>query len=241
MSEQNAPNFDTLLQQAARENFCRRIAAMPPEETLRVQYGDFSALDRRIYDSLKRLRKLRTHQNLPKRLSLRTVKRIALVAALLAAVFCGTLLVSADLRAYVKNIIVEWTERNVGIRYEVGGHTLTVLPEGYAPHYIPEGFAYVAEESYEYVESIEEYYENADGYFIMIDARIANNASAVWTDNEHITYKSINIGETDAYLGTFNDGDGYVMYWFANGIEHEIYINAYLPETEVLKIAENIY
>lgn len=224
-----------------RENFRRRLAELPPEEALRAHYGDFSALDRRIRASLKELRKARARQNLPKRIPLRSVKRIALAAALVAALLGGTLIVSADMRVFVKNTIVEWTRRDVSIGYDVGGHILTTLPTGYAPHYIPEGFAYVEEESYEYIEGFEKYYENEDGYFIMIDAYVANNMSGILTDNEHITYQSIAFGEADAYLGTFDDGDGYVMYWFADGIEHELYINAYLPESEVYAIAENIY
>ena len=84
-------------------------------------------------------------------------------------------------------------------------------------------------------------YENEEGYFVQITIRIAENSSIVVTDSEHITYKTIDFGEADAYFGTFDDGDGYVMYWFADGMEHELYINAILPESEVLRIADNIY
>ena len=49
------------------------------------------------------------------------------------------------------------------------------------------------------------------------------------------------VREGVAYLGTFEDGDGYTMYWFADGIEHELYISAALKEDEVFKIADVIY
>ena len=129
----------------------------------------------------------------------------------------------------------------MSIRYEVEGHPLTALPEGYAPHYIPEGFVYNEEISFTEQNQILLDYENEKGYFVQITIRIAENSSIVVTDSEHITYKTIDFGEADAYFGTFDDGDGYVMYWFADGMEHELYINAILPESEVLRIADNIY
>ena len=64
---------------------------------------------------------------------------------------------------------------------------------------------------------------------------LRENGSIVVTDSEHITYKTIDFGEADAYFGTFDDEDGYVMYWFADGMEHELYINAILPESEVFQ------
>ena len=129
----------------------------------------------------------------------------------------------------------------MSIRYEVEGHPLTALPEGYAPHYIPEGFVYNEEISFTEQNQILLDYENEAGYFVQIAIRIAENGSIVVTDSEHITYKTIDFGEADAYFGTFDDGDGYVMYWFEDGMEHELYINAILPESEVVQIADNIY
>ena len=231
--------FDELLERAAAESCRRRREALPPEEILRRDH-DFSALDRRMAAWLKQQRRARAEKTMPRRTSLRTLKRIAFAAALLAALFLGALTVSAQLRAYVKEVIVYWGERNMDLRYEVDGHQLTELPEGYGPHYIPEGFEYVSENSYEFAEAFEKYYENEDGYFIIITVNTANNMSGISTDTEHITYQEISFGDGDAYLGTFNDGDGYVMYWFADGMEHELYINAYLPESEVYAIAEHI-
>ena len=231
---------EELLRRAARESVRRRIAALPPEAVLQAGH-DFSALDRRVYASLKALSRARARLPMPEHVSWRTARRIAVVAALLAALFGGTMMVSAERNVYVKRVVVEWTERDMSLRYEVGGRLLTALPEGYAPHYIPEGFAYQEESSFVDRASFQKCYENEDGFFILINVQIAENASGVVTDNEHILYELIDFGETDAYLGTFEDGDGYVMYWFADGIEHELYISAYLDRDEVFAIAENIY
>lgn len=56
----------------------------------------------------------------------------------------------------------------MSIRYEVEGHPLTALPEGYAPHYIPEGFVYSEEDSYQDECSFRNYYTNAEGYSIAL-------------------------------------------------------------------------
>lgn len=248
-TQQTQIPFEELLARAAAESCRRRRESLPPEEVLQGAH-DFSALDRRMAPWLKQLDRehggetaAREHgqEAAPRRRSLRTLRRIALVAALLAALLMGVLTVSAELRAYVKEVIVQWGERNMTLQYEVDGHQLTELPEGYGPHYIPEGFEYVSEESYEYAEAFEKYYENEDGYFIMVTVNTANNMSGISTDTEHITYQEISFGDGDAYFGTFKDGVGAVMYWFADGMEHELYINAYLPESEVYTIAENIY
>lgn len=231
--------FDELLERAAAESCRRRREALPPEEVLRREH-DFSALDRRMAAWLKQQRRARAEKTMPRRTSLRTLKRIALAAALLAALFLGALTVSAELRAYVKEVIVYWGERNMDLRYEVDGHQLTELPEGYGPHYIPEGYVYNDENSFLTPNQIILDYENEDGYFIQVTITVAENGSGVVTDSEHITYEYIDFGEADAYFGTFNDGDGYVMYWFADGMEHELFINAYLPESEVYAIAEHI-
>lgn len=231
--------FESLLMQAGQEAFRRRIAALPAEETLCAQYGGFSALDRRIHDTWARICK-QQDKTLP-HVPWRVLKRIALVAALLAALFIGTLSVSAELRATLKNVLVQWNERNMDIRYEIEGRPLDALPEGYGPHYIPEGFVLVEEESYQDTTVIQNYYEDENDYHILIDAHIAENSSMVSSDTEHTTFEKITYGEGDAYLGTFENGDGYMMYWYAGGIEHGLYINAYLPREEVFMIADQIY
>lgn len=156
------------------------------------------------------------------------------------ALFLGLLTVSADMRAFLKRTIAIWTGPNVDIRYEVDGHKLTELPEGYAPHYIPEGFEFDEEFSERFRGSFQYNYENADGCFIMVTARIAENASLTSMDTEHTSFERIDYGEGDAYFGTFENSDGYAMFWFADGIEHELYISAELSREEVFKIADGI-
>ncbi len=154
----------------------------------------------------------------------------------------GLLTVSADMRAFLKRTIAIWTGPNVDIRYEVDGHKLTELPEGYAPHYIPEGFSYNENNSFAMGNETIFDYENKEGHFIQITIRIAEKCLFDQHGyGTHTNFKKIDYGEGGAYLGTFEDGDGYTMYWFADGIEHELYISAALKEDEVFKIADGIY
>ena len=218
------------------------LNAVPSRAELRRICGNLSGLDRRIRSVLRQQRTERERRAFrPRHVSCKTAKRAAVLAAVLTALFLGLLTVSADMRAFLKRTIAIWTGPNVDIRYEVDGHKLAELPEGYAPHYIPEGFEFDEEFSERFSSSFQYNYENADGSFIMVTVRIAENASLTSMDTEHTNFEKIDYGEGDAYLGTFEDGDGYAMFWFADGIEHELYISAALTEDEVFKIADGIY
>lgn len=217
------------------------LNAVPPRAQLHRICGSLSGLDRRIRSALRQQRAERERRAFrPRQVSWKGAKRAALLAAVLMALFLSLLTVSADMRAFLKRTIAIWTGPNVDIRYEVDGHKLTELPEGYAPHYIPEGFEFDEEFSERFRGSFQYNYENADGCFIMVTARIAENASLTSMDTEHTSFERIDYGEGDAYFGTFENGDGYAMFWFADGIEHELYISAELSREEVFKIADGI-
>lgn len=241
----NRISFHAAIAWAAEELCWEEWNEGPGEETLGAFCGDFRGVDRRVRAGLKAQRRAdarrRRQSFAPRRGSWRAMKRAALVAALLAALLLGMLTVSADMRAFLKRTVAVWTGPNVDIRYEVDGHKLTELPEGYAPHYIPEGFVYVETESYEDSGSFQKVYENADNFFIMVTVRIAENGSLTSMDTEHTYFERIDYGGGEAYLGTFEDGGGYAMFWFAEGIEHELYISADLSREEVFRIADGIY
>lgn len=239
MTQESQIPFEELLRRATGEVRRRRIARLPSEQLLQAGY-DFSALDRRVAAGLRQLRRKRGRQILPRRISLRTAKRIALVAALLAALLLGTLTASAEVRSYVREVLVHWGERNMDLQYETDGYPLPELPAGYGPHYIPEGFVYIEESSLIESDRAVLEYQNDDGGFIQILMRTAKNTSGMSMDTEHTDFRAIEYGGGDAYLGTFEDTSGYIMVWFADGIEHELYISADIPESEVYAIADSV-
>ena len=121
--------LDALLREAAAWRLERALSSLPGEEELRAARGALTRLDRRVARgaaALRRRQRIREERNLP-RMSWRRLRRILVVAALLAALAVGTLTVSAELRLAVKNTLVEWGQRNMSIRYEVEGHPLTAL------------------------------------------------------------------------------------------------------------------
>ena len=235
--------FEELLTAAAGERFRRRLAALGEEESLRREYGSFSSLDRRIRRALGGHGGERNAAARRRKGRRRVLRRVLIAAAVLAALLFGMFTVSAQLRVYVKEVIVDWGERNMDLRYEVDRHQLTELPEGYGPHYIPEGYVYDEENSFIDQNRLSLVYRNKQGETgsLYIDMCISENASMVWTDNEHISYEWVTVNDVPAYLGVFVDGEGYMLDWAKDGIEQSIYFETDLPIDELYKIAENIY
>ncbi len=234
-------SFDEMVRLALQEEERRRWAAYPDRETLRETYGDLSALKARI-DATLRAHRRQKEQALPRRVSLRSFKRALILAAILLALFSGIILVSAEIPMKVKQMIVEWTERDVGISYEVEGAAPQSLPADFGPHYIPEGFEYVEEESY-----IDQYYfisiyRSLDGMeFLNIQVQIIGNEMTVWTDYENISYEKIEIKDHEVRVGTFEKQAGYVADWVIDGISCHIYASVSFDKNELYKIVENIY
>ena len=233
-------SFDEMVRLALQEEERRRWAAYPDRETLRETYGDLSALKARI-DATLRAHRLQKEQALPRRVSLRSFKRALILAAILLALFSGIILVSAEIPMKVKQMIVEWTERDVGISYEVEGAALQSLPADFGPHYIPEGFEYVEEESFANEYFINMIYRNKGNEYLNIRAQIATNNSTVWTDYENITYKEVNVNGIPMNLGVFSEHTGYVLDWIGETINYRIYITGDVSIEELYKTAENIY
>lgn len=233
-------SFDEMVRLALQEEERRRWAAYPDRETLRETYGDLSELKARI-DATLRAHRRQKEQALPRRVSLRSFKRALILAAILLALFSGIILVSAEIPMKVKQMIVEWTERDVGISYEVEGAAPQSLPADFGPHYIPEGFEYVEEESFTNEYFINMIYRNKRNDYLNIRAQIVMNNSTVWTDYENIIYQEININGISMNLGVFNEHTGYVLDWIDETINYRIYITGDVSMEELYKTAENIY
>ena len=238
--EEMTVSLRTLVQLACAENARREMAALPTPQRLKERYPDTADLTRRVLAAIEMLQK---KAKKPPHRSWRTIKRGLIAAAIAASLLFGTLMTNAAVRGVVVNTILEWTNRDLGIRFEIEGEPLSSLPEGYGPHYIPDGLIY--QESLSWANSGGFFYEyqseNQESH-LSIEVRIAQNSSDYWMDNEHIDYDKVTFNGTAAYLGTFQQHDGYVMLWAKNGVEHFIYIESPgVTLSEVYQIAENIY
>ena len=171
------------------------------------------------------------------------VKRTVVAAAILASFLSCVLMANASVRAAVVNTMIEWTGRDIGIRFEVEGEPLAALPDGYGPHYIPEGMIYQDDISWKVRDQVLYSYVSEDGTSVLdIQITVAQNGSAYWIDNEHLVYEKITFNGVTAYYGhgTSVGGDEIsTLLWVKDGIEHDIYTNVSM--SELFEIAENIY
>lgn len=217
----------------------RMESYLSPQE-LKELYPDMTTLDQKVADGIDALQKEEKRQQ---HRPLRVLKRTLLVAAVLISIFSCIMLTSAAVRSAIINTIFDWTGRDVGIQFVIEGEPLSALPDGYGPHYIPEGFEY--EEEYSLIEKsfLELNYKSVDASKILsIGSEVLRNSSQTRMDNEHTEFEMITIFDTKAYVGKWTsvDGDeGYFMIWAKDGIENQIY--GTVSFSELIKIAENIY
>lgn len=229
-------SFNTALNFSLLENARREMKGLPSIDELKRSFSDTSRWDERILNEAQKLLRPK-----PKRRPIKILKQVFIAIMVLICLFTGTMLVSAEVRNAVINTLIEWTGIDIGIRFEVEGHALTALPEGYQEHYVPQGFVLQTEESFDSDINFFHVYRNLDDRPIIIDVQIAENASVTRMDNEHTDYDKITFNDVTAYLGHFTDvtgKSGYRMIWAKDGIEH--WVEAYTNLSEFFKIAESI-
>lgn len=239
--ESESVSLYALIQWGLKEHTERQLAALPSQQEIDAVLGDTSSFCQQVLDGVQRL--LRTRHRGKRRL-LRTVRKTLVAAAILVPLLFCVLMANASVRTAVVNTIIEWTERDIGIRFEVEGEPLAALPDGYGPHYIPEGLILDEEMSYQNTDGNFFYtYASVDGKVILdIQVTIARNGSAYWIDNEHLEHEKITFNGVTAYYGhgTSVGGDEIsTLLWLKDGIEHCIYTNVSM--SELFEIAENIY
>lgn len=238
--EEMTVSWRTLLQMACAQVAEAEMEALPTPEGLMALYPDMAAVDRRVLSAVAEARRAKKKKKRP---ALRAIRRVLIAAAVgISLLFC-TLMTNAAVRGAVVDTILEWTSRDLGIRFVLEGEPLSALPEGYGPHYIPEGLVLDEENSWQQSDGSFFYtYANADGSeYLDIQAGIAQNGSAYWMDNEHTEFQTILFMDTTAYLGrqqSIQGHESYVMVWVDNGIEH--YVRSSLQLSELMQVAENI-
>lgn len=238
--EAESVSLYALIQWGLKEHTERQLAALPSQQEIDAVLGDTSGFCQRVLDGVQRL--LRTRQRGKRRL-LRTVRKTLVAAAILVSLLFCVLMANASVRTAVVNTMIEWTGRDIGIRFEVEGEPLAALPDGYGPHYIPEGLIYQDDISWGVRDQVLYSYVSEDGTSVLdIQITVAQNGSAYWIDNEHLAYEKITFNGVTAYYGhgTSVGGDEIsTLLWVKDGIEHDIYTNVSM--SEVFEIAENIY
>lgn len=252
-SEPNAgPNavvsFDALLTLALQEQTRRELAALPDAEALQTLYPDAAGWDRRLRRALAERRKLESKaaRSAP-RVRWMPLRRLVTVAAVLALVLAGALATSAEVRYAVRHAVLQWTDIDLRLTYDTEGTPAPAdltLPQGYADHYVPEGFVLDEENALATQTTLLRGYENAaqgQSYYIACYA-IQPEGQVSTFDDEHTTYETIDLNGKEATLGTSMNYDGstsYYLFWESEGIHQSVSGN--VPLDELLTIAQNIY
>ena len=252
-SEPNAgPNavvsFDALLTLALQEQTRRELAAPPDAEALQTLYPDTAGWDKRLRRALAERRKsARKAARSAPRVRWMPLRRLVTVAAVLVLVLAGALATSAEVRYAVRHAVLQWTDIDLRLTYDTEGTPAPddlTLPQGYADHYVPEGFVLDEGNALVTQTTLLRGYENAaqgQSYYIACYA-IQPEGQVSTFDNEHTTYETIDLNGKEATLGTSMNYDGstsYYLFWESNGIHQSVSGN--VPLNELLKIAQNIY
>lgn len=252
-SEPNAgPNavvsFDALLTLALQEQTRRELAALPDAEALQTLYPDTAGWDKRLRRALAERRKLESKaaRSAP-RVRWMPLRRLVTVAAVLVLVLAGALATSAEVRYAVRHAVLQWTDIDLRLTYDTEGTPAPAdltLPQGYADHYVPEGFVLDEENALATQTTLLRGYENAaqgQSYYIACYA-IQPEGQVSTFDDEHTTYETIDLNGKEATLGTSMNYDGstsYYLFWESEGIHQSVSGN--VPLDELLTIAQNIY
>ena len=252
-SEPNAgPNavvsFDALLTLALQEQTRRELAALPDAEALQTLYPDTAGWDKRLRRALAERRKLeRKAARSAPRVRWMPLRRLVTVAAVLMLVLAGALATSAEVRYAVRHAVLQWTDIDLRLTYDTEGTPAPddlTLPQGYADHYVPEGFVLDEENALATQTTLLRGYENAaqgQSYYIACYA-IQPEGQVSTFDDEHTTYETIDLNGKEATLGTSMNYDGstsYYLFWESEGIHQSVSGN--VPLDELLTIAQNIY
>lgn len=254
-SEPNAgPNavvsFDALLTLALQEQTRRELAALPDAEALQTLYPDAAGWDKRLRRALAERRKsARKAARSAPRVRWMPLRRLVTVAAVLVLVLAGALATSAEVRYAVRHAVLQWTNIDLRLTYDTEGTPAPddlTLPQGYADHYVPEGFVLDEGNSYDMEEEFFHGYDrtvNGEKYSYSVTCYVIRPSGQIETfDSEHTVYEMIQVNGIEATLGTSSNYDGstsYYLFWEDNGIHHTVYGN--LAKEEILKIAEAIY
>lgn len=235
--------FDTLLTLALQEQTRRDLDALPGPDELARLYPDTARWDKRLRRALRDRRRARPPAG-PRRMTLR---RLALVMAVLVLLMTCALATSAEVRYAVRQAVLQWTDRELRLTYATEGTpdpAALTLPEGFSDHYVPEGFVMDEENSLDYTDFFfHAYYDSENPYntYSVTCYAIQPTGQIETFDNEHTVYETIDLHGIEATLGTSSNFDGstsYYLFWEEDGIHYTVHGNLTL-ET-IVEIANGI-
>lgn len=220
---------EAILRYAVIENHNREMAAIPSDEELAKLY----TFSKRHEARMKALF-AKENYKLIRRKIFKVSRNIAAVLIIMAVVLFGALLTNSDIRAAVKQVIIEWYDKFT--RFNFSDQDAVEENAEWYPSYMIEGFKETEIFFVGVVRSIE--FRNQENNLITFDYGLADSVSYA-IDNEHSTYETIeNDGvEYHVFPAESNEYTSKII-WYDSG--YAFYLNSKADLDELLKIAFSV-
>lgn len=224
--------FEALFRQAIIDDYNEEIDSIPPKENLMEILSFSPEFELRV----KRLFVREQRKDFLKKL-LSYSKRAAAVLALATTLFFGVLFFSPEVRAAVKNTVVEWYDKFTTFIFQ-GEASVTGEKKEWQPEYLPQGYYENLVEKLGKTTNLE--YVNDSDNTIYLSYRPEGNNTNISVDNENHLLESETINGHEAYIAkaTKDDFENGVI-WDMEGYTFSIWSK--LPIDELIKIAQSIY
>lgn len=223
--------FEALFRQAVIDDYTEDIDSIPSKNEL-MKIISFSA------EFELRMKKLLAHEQRKETLTttLKFGKRAAAIFIVATSIFFCTLLLNYEVRAAVKNTVIEWYNKFTSFIFQ-GEASDTGVQKEWRPQYLPQGYLESTVEKLGKATDIE--YVNDEGGVIYLSYRPEENDTSISVDNENHIIESIIINGHEAYTVKAAKDD------FENGViwsmdKYTFNIWSQLPIEELIKISQSL-
>lgn len=224
--------FEALFRQAVIDDYIEEIDSIPPKEKLMeiISFSpEFELRMNKLF--IKEQRK----DFLKKALSYS--KRVAAILVIAITVFFGILLSSPEVRAVVKNTIVEWYDKFTSFIFQSENISTNEMKD-WKPEYLPTGYHENTVEKLGKAINIE--YIDDQGNTIYLSYRPEINNTSISIDNENHIVESEIINGHEVYIAkATNDDFENGVIWNMEGYTFSIWSK--LSVDEILKIMQSLY
>lgn len=222
--------FEAFLKQVIIENFHAEIDAIHStnfEEEISLS-SEFEQRMQKLFSKDRRKERIKA--------TIKYTKRAAVIVAIIVTVLFGALLTSADVRAAVGKVVVEWFEKFTSFTFapeSSGSKENRLSPEDYISGYIV-----ISKEIVGRATIVE--MENYSGDNLSLRYTPSDGTANRSVDNENQTIEVTEVNGQEAFLVVANSQkDDNCIIWSFNGYRFTMW--SQLPSDELKAIAEQIY
>lgn len=233
MNEKQMDNsvFEALFRQAVIDDYNKEIDSIPSREKLQeiISFSpEFELRMKKLLLNERRKEHLQKFSNY--------LKKAAAILVIVTTVTFSILLFSPDVRAAVKNTVIEWYDKFTSFIFQ-GEKTDTREHKEWRPQYIPAGYLEITVEKIGRATDIE--YANDEGNVIHFSYRPEENDTTINVDNENHTIESKIINGYDTFIiKAMKDDIENGIIWSMDGYTFNIW--SVLPVDELIKVTQSI-